>query len=278
MTRALLGVLLLIAALAPTPAVAGKARVRTLAYVVSECRSDAAGLTGRQELRIRRGNRPPVTVMAFEPGEPVPDPLALCRNFGEYRNGQNSMVAAPLQRLGVSPDGSTVVFEVTSEFAVFPLVTVPPGREGIYVVRADGRGLRRLGPPSRDPMFRVVPEPSSPIGVFFLASGDFSFSPDGRKVVYTDIGPGPSGEDTIQVVTLTLASGDLGRDELSAQADAIADPFFFQIERNDIVDGSFGLRWRFAESAVVAANAIIPINLQGLRPDVIPTLEVEYVF
>jgi hypothetical protein len=100
-----------------------------------------------------------------------------------------------------------VVFEVTAEFALFPLVPVPAGQEGIYVVRADGRGLRRLGPPSRDPMFRITPEPSSPIGVFFPVSGEFRFSPDGRKVVYTDIGPGPAGEDAIQIVTLDLATG-----------------------------------------------------------------------
>src|SRR5262245_18325009 len=38
------------------------AAIRTLAYVVSECRTDAAGReVGRQELRIRRGDREPIT-------------------------------------------------------------------------------------------------------------------------------------------------------------------------------------------------------------------------
>jgi hypothetical protein len=207
MPRVLLAAALLISAFASAPAAAGKAAVRTLAYVVSECRSDSSGLTGRQELRIRRGNRPPVTVMEFEPAEPVPDPLRLCRNLGEYRNGDNAAVAGAFQRLAVSPNGSTVVFEVTAEFAVFPLLSVPAGQEGIYVVRADGRGLRRLGSPSRDPRFRITPEPSSPIGVAFPLSGEFHFSPDGRNVVYTDIGLGPAGEDAIQVMTLDLATG-----------------------------------------------------------------------
>ena len=89
MPRALLALPLLLAAVAPTPAVARKATIRTLAYVVTECRSDGAGLTGRQELRVRRGNRPPVTVMAFVQDRPQPDPLGLCRIFGAYRNGLN---------------------------------------------------------------------------------------------------------------------------------------------------------------------------------------------
>src|SRR5262244_2511522 len=37
------------------------ASIRTLAYVVSECQVDAAGMvTGRQALRIRRGDQDPV--------------------------------------------------------------------------------------------------------------------------------------------------------------------------------------------------------------------------
>jgi hypothetical protein len=95
----------------------------------------------------------------------------------------------------------------------------------------------------------------------------------GRSVVRWVIGGTVELDDRF-----TAAIVFLGRDQLSAQADPIADPFFFQIERNDIVDGSFGLRYRFAESGVVAANVVVPMNLQGLRPDFIPTVEVEYVF
>lgn len=70
----------------------------------------------------------------------------------------------------------------------------------------------------------------------------------------------------------------LGRDELGAPTEPIANPFFFQIERSDIFDASVGVRWRFADAAVVSANALVPLNRQGLRADVIPTLEIECAF
>ena len=70
----------------------------------------------------------------------------------------------------------------------------------------------------------------------------------------------------------------LGRHELEAQSDEIAAPFFFQIERNDIYDVSLGLRLLFAESGVVSVNALVPLNEDGLRADVIPTAQVEYTF
>ena len=55
-------------------------------------------------------------------------------------------------------------------------------------------------------------------------------------------------------------------------------PFFFQIERNDIYDASIGLRWLFAESGILSANAVVPLNRDGLRAAVVPTLAVEYAF
>src|SRR5262249_2634706 len=42
---------------------AGGARIRTLASVVSECRSGPEGFTLRQRLEIRRGDCPPIVVM-----------------------------------------------------------------------------------------------------------------------------------------------------------------------------------------------------------------------
>ena len=70
----------------------------------------------------------------------------------------------------------------------------------------------------------------------------------------------------------------LGRDQLSPPTEPIANPFFFQIERSDTVDASVGVRWRFAENAVLSGNALVPLNHQGLRADVIPTFEVEWTF
>lgn len=68
-------------------------------------------------------------------------------------------------------------------------------------------------------------------------------------------------------------------DRLGAHEDAHLEvPFFFQIERSDRFDASMGLRWRFAGSGVVSANALVPLNGQGLRPDVVPTVGVEWTF
>jgi len=54
--------------------------------------------------------------------------------------------------------------------------------------------------------------------------------------------------------------------------------FFFQIERSDIFDASVGVRWRFADNAVVSANALVLLNREGLRADVVPTFEVDCTF
>jgi hypothetical protein len=70
----------------------------------------------------------------------------------------------------------------------------------------------------------------------------------------------------------------LGRHELGIQSERVRYPFFFQIERSDVVDVSVGLRWRFAASGVVSVNALVPINRDGLRADLIPTFQMEYAF
>ena len=71
----------------------------------------------------------------------------------------------------------------------------------------------------------------------------------------------------------------LGRHELSAPADPIPVPFFFQIERSDAVDASVGLRWHFVEAALLSANALVPLTRSsGLRADVVPTVSVEWRF
>ena len=75
---------------------------------------------------------------------------------------------------------------------------------------------------------------------------------------------------------LTAAAVFLGRNEFNAQSDPIEAPFFFQINRNDYYDFSFGLRCLFGESGVVSANVIVPPNRDGLRADYIPTIEAEY--
>jgi hypothetical protein len=84
---------------------------------------------------------------------------------------------------------------------------------------------------------------------------------------------------TAQVVeALAVAVVFLGRHELAAQGRQIANPFFFQLERNDQYDASVGLRWRFADAGSVGLNAILPLERAGLRADAIPTVEIEYAF
>ncbi len=70
----------------------------------------------------------------------------------------------------------------------------------------------------------------------------------------------------------------LGLNEFARQTDKIESPFFFQINRNDMYDVSVGVRWLFADSGVVSANVILPMNTDGLRPELIPSFAVEYAF
>ena len=65
----------------------------------------------------------------------------------------------------MSPDGAAVVFEVTDDFSINPPLPLhlPPEQKGIFFVRADGSGLRSLGPPSRLPFF-VLPNSGGTFG------------------------------------------------------------------------------------------------------------------
>jgi hypothetical protein len=140
--------------------IGGCAPIRTVAWVESRCRSN--GQTIRQALRVRRGNCAPATVMDVELPVELGDG---CRFYGDYRLGHLSVLRGAFQRLGVSPDGSTVVFELADDATLSPPLVFPPGVEtGLYVVRADGRGLRRLGPPSRARFFGLAPDAGSPTG------------------------------------------------------------------------------------------------------------------
>jgi hypothetical protein len=215
--------------------------IGTLAYVVTECHVlRDRGLIGRQSLRIRRGNCDDVTISYCTAGENLGHPciedadcgrgicggvLPLspllapgCELLGEFRLGNPAQVAGIFQRFGVSPDGSTVVFEV-APLGLFPPLTDTAlletaerlGNFGTYSVRADGTGLRRLGGAGRTgPWDQIVDgneESGFPFGLFVGYRG-FNFSPNGRTVVLTDLGPSDAGVDAFQVVTLDVASGE----------------------------------------------------------------------
>ena len=175
----------------------------TLAYVETECRDTKEGFVERQALRIRQGDHAPVTV--FE--TPTVGPIAgapRCRVLTRPRFGELAISRQALQAVAVSPDGTSVAFEVTDEFSVFPPLplNLPPEQKGFFWVRADGTGMRRLGPPSRQRSF------------FLTSSGGLYhwlglwFSPNGRKIAFVDRGPDAFGHEADQVVTVDVATGE----------------------------------------------------------------------
>ena len=127
--------------------------VSTLAYVVTECHVDAQGGTIRQSLQIRRGEQTPIPVVEHSAvgAGGVRD---ACQSAGADRHGFFFTEYGVFHRLGVTPDGSQVVFEVTDESdpirdelqTVFPPHALPAEQKGIFVVRADGTGFAPSGP------------------------------------------------------------------------------------------------------------------------------------
>jgi hypothetical protein len=217
--------------------------------VVSECRVNDQGIGARQELHIRRGNCDPVRISYCLGGSEagrvcrVDDPGACpggtcgglgraeddpvtrdaCRTFAESRYGDVSPVGSLFQRLGVSPDGSTVVFEL-GHLGYFSQLFYPDIEPvtGIYAVQADGSRLRRIGDASCEGHWDAIivtgPKDIPPCPDSFRGSDDtkgfpalfaylgFNFSPNGETVVLTDLGPGDGG-DAFQVFTLDLRTG-----------------------------------------------------------------------
>lgn len=150
------------------------------------------------------------------------------------------------------------------DFAAFLGVSVPTGNEDDF----QGTGTTRVQPSLV--LSRVFDE-----RVELLANlgADINANDVERSVLRWAAG------FTGQVFApLTLAVVFLGRHELDEQTDPIDAPFFFQVERNDLVDVSVGLRWLFTENWVASANALMPLTDQGLRAAVIPTVQLEYGF
>src|SRR5262249_13652948 len=79
--------------------------------------------------------------------------------------------------------------------------------EGVYRVGADGRGRRRLGPPSRVASFAYFHDASDRVVGASSADVLYRFSPDSQRIVFTDLGPSPTGNDAIQIATLEVATG-----------------------------------------------------------------------
>jgi len=161
---------------------------------MTDCSTDPQGRTAlKQKLLVRRGNCDPITVAEVDAGAPQLDPFGVCRGFGEGRNGRAALDVGLFERLAVLPDGSGVVFEVTSRWSPFQL---RPAEEGFFFVRSDGRGLRRLGPPSR---VRVNPGNNT--------ADNYPVSPDGRYIALLDLGPDSFGQDDYQIFRLDTRTG-----------------------------------------------------------------------
>src|SRR5262245_30006067 len=109
--------------------IGGCAPIRTLAYVLWQCDEDSRGFTFRQALEIRRRNCDPVPVFRGN-SERLPDttPGGACQTIGHYRAGLTSPILGGVQRLGVRPDGSGLVFEV-SNVSPFPLIALTPEQQ-----------------------------------------------------------------------------------------------------------------------------------------------------
>jgi len=181
---------------------ASASELGTLAYVETECRGTTEGFFERQALRIRQGDREPVTVFAT-PEVSLPGRGYLCPVLNQGRAGQLAVAREAFQAVAVSADGVSVIFEVTDEFSVLPPLplNLPPEQKGIFWVRADGTGLRRLGPPSRQRSFYVAQN----FGVYEWPG--LNFSPSGRTIAFVDKGPDADGLETDQVVTIDVATG-----------------------------------------------------------------------
>lgn len=196
----------------------------TLAYVVSECRVEADQVLYRWDLRIQQGKGEPVTVVEYVAPPLAPEarvgadlPLTFpvtassgCVLRGTTRNGSGNVILGPFQLIAVSPDGSRVAFELTEDFfggsfdaclsqSCSPSGILTPEEEGIFIVRSDGSGLRRLGRASSVPSFNT----NFTIGSF----AGFRFSPDGRLLTFVDQGPGPDGESALQLWIQDVRSG-----------------------------------------------------------------------
>jgi hypothetical protein len=178
----------------------------TLAYVVTTCRSDGSSLSGSQELRILRSGCAPISVARIENSAPVPDPAGLCDRLARWHLGGYSPLAGVFHRLGVTLDGSGVVFEVTNAFQLVGKTPLSSEQEGFFYVRADGSGLRRLGPPSRFSTYRLYVDPIDGPAANVLT--ELAFSHDGRLAAYSDLGPGPDEVEREQLFIMDLRTGE----------------------------------------------------------------------
>ena len=239
-----------------------KARFRTVAWVNTTCRTDADGLVGRQELYVQRGHRAPVVISQLSVG-PVPDPAEACRYFGLNRNGNISVLAGAYEQIAVSPNGTHVFFELNDAFSVLEHDRVTDDDRGLYLARTDGSDLIKLGPATAVPVFRVLPD-----GTFDSGSMRTKFSPDGRYVVYSDLGPTSDGRVDAQLWSHRLIDGK--RTQLTHLARGRGDvPLWYSFDfANDTTIAFFTFDYNFREPGTRPSRQefySVSVNGEGLR-------------
>jgi hypothetical protein len=222
----------------------------TVAYIVTSCQQTGAQMTLQQDVRILHGDAEAVTVMSVGPLGPF---LGLgCAAVGLNREWFY-LQWGPLQRIGVTPDGSGVVFELTDEFVREGRGLLAPEQRGIYYMRADGSGRRRLGPASRSPAYYL--------GGF--SSLGLSFDPSGQRFTYIDRGSDEAGQEAAQVFVQGLTPAERSRQvtrlpPLQAQWPDLSNPVFLDartIEFN-----------RHAQSGPTAiTNLLVDVDRADLR-------------
>jgi hypothetical protein len=85
------------------------------------------------------------------------------------------------------------------------------------------------------------------------------------------------GADLRLLRWLTLNSDFLGRSDV-AQPDTIDRPVFVQIQRADVLQVSTGFKLALWGHTAVFCNALLPLNSDGARADLIPAFGLEAVF
>ncbi len=248
-------------------------RARTVGYTVNECRQDATGYWFHERLLVRRGNCDPVTVMDLTPVRSAPDDLDICGLYGRLRSGTSGVVLGRFQRIGMTPDGTGLVIEITNDHAVplFAHLSPEPPEEGIFYMRTDGRDLpgggkvRRVSAPSAVPIIDAL---LTPVG-----GPVFAISPNNRIVAFEDLGPDADGQIAPQVFVIDLAT-DQGKKQITRLPPALPDArqtgsiFFAGEQTVQFWNGTGGERFtvetdgksppRPIPSSVTVPGAVIP--------------------
>jgi hypothetical protein len=153
--------------------------------------------------------------------------MELCRLFGSSRNGTFSLLAGFYTRVAVSPDGARVVFELNDEFSVIDSGRLTDDEKGLYMVAADGGDRVKLGPATAVSPYRRLAN-----GLFDFGNA-IAFSPNGRHVVYTDLGPASDGTIDAQLWSLRLADGKRSQLTHLARHLGAAEPLLYVFDFTD---------------------------------------------